>query len=93
MIGTHIKEAYQIVIDWIGESMKHNHHDHCEHVVKYCAKCDVAYCEKCNKEWRPNTYQISWTTPTYTYPYSTPTYTVGDPIDPIQITCGHSSCQ
>jgi hypothetical protein len=31
-------------------------HDHvepapCEHVLKHCAKCDVAYCEKCNKEW------------------------------------------
>ena len=30
---------------------KHDKHDHCEHEVKYCDKCDTAYCGKCNKEW------------------------------------------
>lgn len=31
-----------------------NKHDHteCEHELKYCKLCDVAYCVKCNKEWK-----------------------------------------
>lgn len=27
-------------------------HKSCDHDVKYCAHCDVAYCEKCNTEWK-----------------------------------------
>ena len=29
---------------------KHDHHN-CEHQVRYCKVCDVAYCVKCGKEW------------------------------------------
>lgn len=31
---------------------KHDkHHDHCEHEMAHCGKCDLAYCSKCSKEW------------------------------------------
>ncbi len=31
---------------------KHDrHHDHCEHDLEHCGKCDLAYCTKCSKEW------------------------------------------
>ncbi len=31
---------------------KHDrHHDHCEHDLAHCGKCDLAYCVKCSKEW------------------------------------------
>ena len=36
-------------------------HNHCHHKMAYCYKCDVAYCEKCSKEWGQRAY--------YTYPY------------------------
>jgi hypothetical protein len=39
-------------------------HKHCHHVMQYCEVCDVAYCEKCGKEWR-NTPKYYW------YPYQT----------------------
>ena len=26
-------------------------HEHCEHDLKHCGKCDVAYCATCSKEW------------------------------------------
>lgn len=26
-------------------------HKECQHELKYCTKCDVVYCDKCNKEW------------------------------------------
>mgnify|MGYP001568647673 CR=1 FL=1 len=35
--------------------MPHEHLKTCEHTVKYCAVCDVAYCETCNKEWTSRT--------------------------------------
>jgi hypothetical protein len=52
-------------------------HDHCEHDLKYCEKCDVVYCLKCDKEWGGH-YCHSWYpyyiyTPTTTIPYTTPT--------------------
>ena len=31
----------------------HDQHNHCEHMMQYCAKCDVAYCVTCNREWKP----------------------------------------
>ena len=34
--------------------MKHNH---CEHEVRYCEKCNVCYCTKCEKEWK----ELTWT--------------------------------
>jgi hypothetical protein len=31
----------------------HNHnHQSCVHELKYCAKCNVAYCVRCGEEWR-----------------------------------------
>lgn len=30
---------------------RHDKHSHCEHVLKFCEKCDVPYCSKCNFEW------------------------------------------
>ena len=31
-------------------------HEHayigCEHALKHCKHCDVAYCEKCKREWK-----------------------------------------
>lgn len=64
---------------------KHDkHHDHCEHEVAHCGKCDLAYCTKCSKEWGAECklqhypYYYWWgdtnvlkTTPHY--PYSTMT--------------------
>lgn len=38
--------------------MAHEHLKPCEHTVKYCATCDVAYCEACNKEWKSSTRAI-----------------------------------
>lgn len=29
-------------------------HEHCEHDLKHCGKCDVAYCATCSKEWGAN---------------------------------------
>jgi hypothetical protein len=29
----------------------HEHHD-CEHVLKFCRKCDEAYCTACRAVWR-----------------------------------------
>lgn len=49
----------------------HEHND-CEHELKYCKKCDVAYCEKCGKEWRNYNYTIS------TYPNYPSTTWLGD---------------
>lgn len=53
-------------------------HDHCEHDLKYCSKCDVVYCLKCDKEW--GGHQHYWYHPWWTYTYreipcSTPTWT------------------
>lgn len=32
----------------------------CKHELKYCAKCDEVYCEKCGEQWSkpfiPNTF-------------------------------------
>ena len=41
----------------------HNHIK-CEHDVKYCEVCDVAYCEKCGKQW--HSYTMTYTYPTFT---------------------------
>ena len=59
---------------------KHNH-CHCEHNLKYCAKCDVVYCEKCSKEW-----SSSLTTWTYC---NIPSFTTG--TDTVTYTCSHDS--
>ena len=41
-------------------------HKHCHHVMQYCEVCDVAYCEKCGKEWGNRPYYPYWGTYTYT---------------------------
>ncbi len=38
-------------------------HKVCEHEIKYCNVCDIAYCEKCGKQWYA--YTITYT------PYTT----------------------
>lgn len=47
--------------------MNHNHTEPqiCQHELKYCKKCDVVYCEKCQKEWSINFF-------TYTSPIQLP---------------------
>jgi hypothetical protein len=48
---------------------KHDHHC-CEHEVKYCKVCDVAYCVKCGKEWKEQSiwhYAPYGITPNVTY--------------------------
>ena len=54
-----------------------NQHEHleCEHEVKYCKKCDVAYCVKCGREWTGSKEY---------YPYYWPIY----PYEPYRITYG-----
>ena len=49
----------------------HNH-EHCNHKLAYCQICDVAYCEKCGKEWGSKYYYYPyrWNTYTVTYDYS-----------------------
>ncbi len=54
----------------------HNH-DHCEHEMAFCKECNVAYCKKCGKEWKEQTwtwfpYQPS-TTPGVFYRDASPT--------------------
>lgn len=38
----------------------HQHFQLCEHDVKYCAVCDVAYCTMCGEEWRRYQYWQQW---------------------------------
>ena len=47
----------KIPVEGIKNMHKHEHKE-CEHKnLKYCAKCDVVYCEDCPKEWSERT---SW---------------------------------
>jgi hypothetical protein len=46
--------------------MSHDHHNHCDHEMAYCARCDVAYCRKCSREWGRH----YWTNPSPWYPYT-----------------------
>jgi len=50
-------------------------HKICEHEIKYCNICDVAYCEKCGKQWYANNYWISYTPSTYVGVTNPPTIT------------------
>lgn len=51
-------------------------HEHCEHDLKHCGKCDVAYCATCSKEWGANsTYTpLDYTITTADTGTSTPLY-------------------
>jgi hypothetical protein len=54
-------------------------HKH-EHELKYCEKCVVVYCTKCNKEWKHEPYSYIYTTPgTTVSPWKTYKGTIGDP--------------
>jgi len=46
--------------------VNHNH-NHCEHEVKHCRQCNVAYCAKCGEEWGRGLSYVT-TTPSW---YST----------------------
>ena len=50
-------------------------HDHCDHQLRYCTRCDVVYCLKCDREWGGHTH--------WSYPYH---WYIGDPIPCITTT-------
>ncbi len=67
--------------------MKHDHHS-CEHVLKMCKECDVAYCSKCRKEWNsgcklnhyPNYWYAGSSTFKYDYAPSIPSVWMSDTV-------------
>jgi len=72
--------------------MLHNYcaaHNHCDHDVKYCKKCDVPYCAKCGKEWKAQTWWINpYSTGYPTITYTTDTTSVSS--DNITLTTAHT---
>ncbi len=41
----------------------HEHVDlSCDHVLKFCKKCDIVYCEKCRLEWKRVTFDWQYAT-------------------------------
>ncbi len=71
---------------------KHDrHHDHCEHDLEHCGKCDVAYCAKCSKEWGAEC-KMSHSPYWYTSPTITTGGTASDfPGANTTYTCAHSN--
>ncbi len=67
-------------------------HKECEHELKYCSKCNVVYCEICNKEWY--SYSITVSSPYTATWYNTQTISdkTTNPVNvtPV-ITCTHNS--
>lgn len=55
-------------------------HNECEHEFKYCSKCDVVYCTKCNKEWTKRVLYTITTSPYMQYSDGTVEYQVGNQI-------------
>lgn len=55
--------------------MKHDHHQHCQHTLAFCEKCDIPYCTKCNYEWaNPCTLNhYNWWVNTQPQPWGTTT--------------------
>lgn len=67
-------------------------HEHCEHELKHCEKCNVVYCEKCGEEWGkfpagiPDAPVVPYAPPVVPYPVQpfspyapySPTRTVSD---------------
>lgn len=53
-------------------------HDHCDHDLRLCGQCDIAYCAKCSKEWGAQChlyhYPVTWTYTQPTYPGTTTTW-------------------
>jgi len=79
--------------------MLHDHHNHCEHVLKFCDKCDRPYCTKCKREWYTQTFDWRWYG-TYTNPVQ-PQWTtgiintagtapIGKGIDYTTVSCSHA---
>jgi hypothetical protein len=58
---------------------QHDHHNHCDHDLKYCEKCDCVYCKKCEMEWKKPEYHWYPYYPTYPtwQPYTVP-WTAGN---------------
>ena len=50
-------------------------HDECDHKFKYCEKCDVVYCTKCEREWGGHKH-TQWIYTPYT-PYTYYPSTIG----------------
>ncbi len=66
---------------------KHDrHHDHCEHDLEHCGKCDVAYCAKCSKEWGA-TCQLRHASDWWTYTLPVGTTTTDIPYITTSGTC------
>ena len=40
--------------------MKKHKHCKCKHKLVHCEICDAVYCEKCEQEWRPDTYCLGY---------------------------------
>jgi hypothetical protein len=69
--------------------MSNHNHNHCSHDLKYCEKCDVCYCTRCDREWGGHThwtwywggtpYQVYTGVYTDNTKYSI-TYTNGEPV-------------
>ena len=56
--------------------MSHDHHNHCDHQLKYCDKCDVAYCATCNLEWKQSSVSLQdyWRFYDHAFPFVRPNY-------------------
>ena len=64
----------------------HEHLDvHCEHALKFCGKCNVVYCAKCQYQWVEPCINMH-TQPYFTtrYPFISPEVTTSDPA------CSHA---
>jgi hypothetical protein len=70
---------------------KHDrHHDHCEHDLSHCGKCDLAYCTKCSREWGAKCTLAH--SPWYVYPTITTSGTATDyPGANTTYTCAHTN--
>ena len=55
--------------------MSHCDHGTCEHTLKHCGHCDVAYCTACKREWGHHTYR--WPYYPYWTTYTSPTGSAG----------------
>lgn len=50
----------------------HDHSKCCDHDLKYCPVCDVAYCTKCGREWYG--YKVTYSStnaPEWVFPETT----------------------
>jgi hypothetical protein len=66
--------------------MLNHEHKTCDHVLKYCEKCDVAYCTKCGEEWKKQSPIDLYRQ----YP-PTPQWPHRDDQQPYRVTCTHGA--